>query len=78
MCVFGDFDEVEHVGILEKIDCSGGPHRLHRYGEVRDRPSLTLMELCLDLMDEDVPRPAVFHCGARVPETLPVLLDLIQ
>lgn len=78
MSVFGDVDEVEHVGILEEIGCSGGPHRLHRRVEVRDRPSLALMEPCLDLVDEDVTRPAMFDGGPRVPKPLSVVLELVQ
>jgi hypothetical protein len=70
--------KVEHVGILEEIGCSSGPHRLHRRVEVRDRPSLALMEPCLDLVDEDVTRPAMFDGGPRVPKPLSVVLELVQ
>jgi hypothetical protein len=64
--------------VLEEVGCCGGLHRLHRCVEIRDRPPLALMELCLDLVDEDAPRPAVFDGCPPVPKPLLVVLELIQ
>ena len=57
--VGGELEEVEDVGVFERLLCQVGARLRQRALEVGQRFALAMVETALDLGDEYVPRPAV-------------------
>ena len=62
-------EEVEDVGILQRLVCKVGLRRRQRCREVRERLPCALVEPALDLGDQDGSGPPVLDSLARVPFT---------
>src|SRR5262249_41037852 len=68
-------EEVEKVGILERLLSEVGLRRRQGGGEVGDGLALAGVQGRLDLQFQDGARPAVLHGGPRVPEALERVLN---
>ena len=71
-------EELEVVGILEKLMSQIGLGRGQGAFEVRDGFSLPGIEVALDLVNQDVAAPAVFRQMTSVPKTLILRLQFVE